>query len=528
MEFIDLGALAREGLTPDFCLEELEEGLFWQDSSPETTLVTSSSTNGSSSKLNENSGCISGRNESPDTLGRAAIRHQTDPDGRICLPPRKLQKLPDKKNCKAWRGLRHNLLAVYQRLFSVVCIANMIAFIVLLTRHHTRNGPPLSSVADASSANILCAILIRQEYVINALYKIALLTPRSAPLRLRRVIAKIYHFGGIHSGCGAASSFWLILFAVLLTRQWILGIYRNVLVLVITYILVLLLLSLAVFAVPKFRFKSHNTFENVHRLAGWLSLALFWILLPVLANSLRPLAGDDSLGVFLAKTPAFWFLLVASLCIIRPWLQLKKVRAYPERLSSHAIRLRFNYTDIGIGVGIRITHSPLKEWHAFASIPDPDGKSFSLLVSNAGDWTKKQIENPAEKYYTRGIPTIGVLIMANIFRKVVVVTTGSGIGPVLSFCGSYDVPRRLLWSTPSPMQTFGEGIVNQVLKLDPDAMVIDTRKTGRPDMVALAHHLYVESGAEAVFVISNPSLTYKLVFALESRGIPAFAPIFDS
>jgi hypothetical protein len=34
--------------------------------------------------------------------------------------------------------------------------------------------------------------------------------------------------------------------------------------------------------------------------------------------------------------------------------------------------------------------------------------------------------------------------------------------------------------------------------------------------------------AEAVLVVSNPIFTRKMVFDLESRGVPAYGPIFDS
>ena len=59
-------------------------------------------------------------------------------------------------------------------------------------------------------------------------------------------------------------------------------------------------------------------------------------------------------------------------------------------------------------------------------------------------------------------------------------------------------------------------------------MIINTQVTGRPDMVGLTYHLYKESKAEAVFIISNISLTQKVVYAMESRGIPAYGPIWDS
>lgn len=61
-----------------------------------------------------------------------------------------------------------------------------------------------------------------------------------------------------------------------------------------------------------------------------------------------------------------------------------------------------------------------------------------------------------------------------------------------------------------------------------DFRAIDTRKYGRPDLVKLTLKMVKEFDAEAVAVISNQSLTEKLVYNLNSRGIPAYGAIFDS
>ncbi len=47
-------------------------------------------------------------------------------------------------------------------------------------------------------------------------------------------------------------------------------------------------------------------------------------------------------------------------------------------------------------------------------------------------------------------------------------------------------------------------------------------------MVALTYQLVLESNAEAVFIISNPKVTKKVVYGMETRGIPAYGAIFDS
>jgi glutamine phosphoribosylpyrophosphate amidotransferase len=47
-------------------------------------------------------------------------------------------------------------------------------------------------------------------------------------------------------------------------------------------------------------------------------------------------------------------------------------------------------------------------------------------------------------------------------------------------------------------------------------------------MVEMCWNLVQESGAEAVFIISNPKVTWKVVYGMETRGIPAYGAIFDS
>lgn len=449
---------------------------------------------------------------------------------RISLPPDEMPQLPYKRERRIWRRLRHNLFSVYQRLFTLVFIGNMIAFIieVVMHRHSKPFGPPLGNVATAGTANILGAILIRQEIVINGLYTIFCSTPLWMPLRIRCMLAKLYHFGGVHSGCAISATVWFMLYTALVTEQQADGELDQLAVVVIAYILLVGLLAICLFAIPNFRLFSHNTFEAVHRFAGWSAVALFWVEIVLVLHAQAKDPGSNSLGILVVKAPAFWLLLVTTFFIVLPWLQLRKVTAYPEVLSSHAVRIHFKYMKVAPVRGIRITHNPMKEWHAFASIPEADGSSFSLLVSDNGDWTKKQIMLPAKSYWVRGIPTTGVLRMASVFKRVVIITTGSGIGPVLSMLVGHPLSCRILWSTPNPVETYGESILTAVANADPDAMIINTRASGRPDIVALTYHLYLEAQAEAVFCISNPPLTRKVVYAMESRGIPAFGPIWDS
>src|SRR2546421_5899697 len=43
---------------------------------------------------------------------------------------------------------------------------------------------------------------------VNLMFKCTCSLPTSAPLRLRRLAAKIFHYGGVHSGCGVSTVMW--------------------------------------------------------------------------------------------------------------------------------------------------------------------------------------------------------------------------------------------------------------------------------------------------------------------------------
>lgn len=354
------------------------------------------------------------------------------------------------------------------------------------------------------------------------------LVPISAPLRVRRVLTKVYEYGGVHSGSSVSSVMWFCILTAYLTKAYVETgpLQKDNIILALSYILVLILCSLCITAYPRFRFTSHNTFENFHRWGGWLALALFWIQLCFFAKSQA--TAERTLGQTLTNLPAFWFLLVSSFHTIFPWLRFHKMQVRPERLSDHAIRLHFD-EKVPCFVGIRISDAPLKEWHSFAVIPAREGDGGSVLISHAGDWTRKTIDNPQPYYYIKGVPTVGVLCMARIFKRIVVVTTGSGIGPVLGVIqDTKETKVRVIWSTPDPLATFGRDILDSVLAVDPEAMIINTRKQRRPDLLTMAWEMYATEQAEAVFVISNNKLTRKIVYGLEGRGVPCFGPVWDS
>lgn len=448
------------------------------------------------------------------------------------LPP-----LPPMKYTTTIQAIRWTWVTVYHRLCVLVLVPNIIVMIRLAVKHNFFKIP-MPVIATAVAANTAAAILMRQELVINLLFTLAGKCPRSAPLRIRRLFAKIYHLGGVHSGAGIAATIWFTFFHATLLWNWqtdaIPGLPSNrfSFIVAITMVIDILLILIVVFAHPNLRRDNHNAFEAVHRFAGWSAVLLFWIHLIVLTNLLENSREPRrSLGDALSRSPAVYLLLLITVCLILPWLRLRRVPVRFEHLSSHASRWHFRYTNVELCSAARVTDAPLKEWHSFACIPERDGDGFSLIVSNAGDWTRRMITNPPKKIWVRGIPTRGLLHIAPIFNRLVIVATGSGIGPVISLLAARDIPCRVLWSARDPIHTYAKDIIDEVFAADPAAMVFDTdamAKKDRPNLLRLAYALYCESNAEAVFVISNQLVTEKVVFGLESRGVPVFAPIFDS
>jgi hypothetical protein len=439
--------------------------------------------------------------------------------------------LPDKKYTRTLRNIRWTFCSVYRRLHFLVLAANIVAIIILAGLQKIPSITP-QWAATAVSINLTLSVMMRQELVINALFWSCGRCPQWLPLRFRRLAAKIYHLGGIHSGAAVAATLWFLTVFTYSTvnafRTGDLNRHKPSIIALMVF-LDLLLVAIIVMALPGIRMRLHNQFELVHRFAGWTVLGLFWTLFALLTdakvhNATHPIPASQAV----AQNPIFWTLLVATISVALPWVWLRKVPVGAEPLSDHAVRLHFTYTNLGLCMAPRLSTSPLLEWHAFAGIPEEDGQGFSVLISKAGDWTSRIIKSPPTKMWVRGIPTMGVLHVAPVFKKSVLVATGSGIGPIMSLLHKRDVCCRILWSTPDPLTTYSKSIIDTVRRADPDAMIVNTTTAGRPDLSLVAYDLYLSSGAEAVFVISNPRVTRTVVYRLESRGVPTFAPIFDS
>ncbi|KAE9975899.1 hypothetical protein BLS_000907 [Venturia inaequalis] len=470
--------------------------------------------------------------------------------------------LPDEKQSEFTGLMRFTWFSTYRRLFSVVFVANLIAVIILLAKlwPKTFRDVNISTLATAASANFAVAILIRQDYISNSFYHICWRIPHSTHPRIRQVFAKVYEQGGVHSGTAMAGTIWFLILTAVIIKFYVDQILTSIPILTLTCILMAILVLIIVFAWPISRASTvakvdkkgatikgqssspgHNRFEISHRFGGWLAIALFWVEALLLVDQFRK-KNHTSFGYELVRLPTFWFLAVITFHLVLPWLLLRKWTFEVKKCSNHAIQLSTNHKLEPLS-GLAISDSPLLEWHPFATFPKVDGTpGTSMIVSAAGDWTTRTVTNPKAKYWVKGYPKTGVLSMALVFKKVVVVTTGSGIGPCLSLMlETHHIKKTqiaaILWQAHDPLSSYGDELVDRVFDSTQNAVVVDSkfmknekkiRITAKEHLIPMSYNLFVESGAEAVFVISNKVFTKEIVNSLEKRGVPAYGPIWDS
>jgi hypothetical protein len=436
----------------------------------------------------------------------------------LALPaPQALTPTAPRAGRSVRRALKHPRLMPYQRLLAAVLLINLAVLSAHLHAGDWRidDGSALSALAGLTLVNLAAAVLIRQQQVLNLLFGLAGRGSRSWPLWLRWAVSKVHHVGGIHAGAALAGTGWLGALAVVttITAARHPGSVSTATI-VLSYGLVALALLVVACAAPAVRARAHNVFEWSHRFGGWSAIGLFW--------ALAVEAGAPAWRVVV--------LAVVTTSVASPWLRLRRVPITVERPSSHAAIVHFDHgVTPAFASAVGISRSPLREWHAFATVTTPGRSGFHLLISRAGDWTGRFIDDPPTHIWVRGTPVVAPMAkVALLYERVVYVVTGSGIGPALGQILAARVPARLVWSTRDPRATYGDDLVDQVEAAQPDAVIWDTTRRGKPDLVALTRQAYDDFDAEAVLVVSNKPATTALVHAFERRGIPAFGPIFDS
>ncbi|KAF6176108.1 hypothetical protein GIB67_000202 [Kingdonia uniflora] len=421
--------------------------------------------------------------------------------------------------------LDQGLFTVYKRLF-VVCLMLNLLFLGLAAAGHfpyARRNAALFSIA-----NIFALTLCRSEASLRVVFWLAVkvLGRPWVPLGLRTATTSFLQcLGGIHSGCGVSSIIWLIYALVLAledrknTSPEIIGVASAILSLIC-------LSSLTAF--PLVRHLHHNIFERTHRFAGWTSLILVWVFI-ILKACYEPIpkAYDFSASKIAGKQE-FWFTLAISILIVLPWASLRRVPVRVSAPSGHASIIKFQG---GVPAGIlgRISPSPLSEWHPFGIISD--GKEEHMMLAGAvGDFTKSLVSDPPSYLWVRSVHFAGLPYLTNMYEKVVLVATGSGICVFLSFLLQ---PSRadvcLLWVAKGIEENFGKEIQEMASGFPKEKVIVhDTAVSGRPNVAEMSVDAAKRWNAQVVIVTSNPEGSRDVVDACKASGIAAFGPIWDS
>ncbi|XP_056175748.1 adenylate-forming reductase 03009-like [Syzygium oleosum] len=395
--------------------------------------------------------------------------------------------------------LDQGLFTVYKRLFVVSLTLNVVALVLAATGHfpYARNRAALFSIA-----NIFALTLCRSEAFLRIAFWLAveLLGHSWIPLFAKTATTSLLQsLGGIHSGCGVSSLAWLVYALVLTlkdrdsTSPEIVG--------VALVILVLIALS-----------------------------CLLWgfVVLTVAYDPRTKSYKSDELGLRLVRQQESWFTVGITVLIIIPWVTVRRVLVKVSSPSGHASIIKFHG---GVKAGIlgRISPSPLSEWHAFGIISD--GKDEHMMLAGAvGDFTKSLVANPPTHLWVRQVHFAGLPYLVNMYDRVLLVATGSGICVFLSFLlQPCKASVCVLWVAKNMEQNFGKEIKEMVSCHPRDKVIVhDTAVHGRPNVAEMSVDMAKKWGAEVVIVTSNPEGSRDVVNACKNKGIAAFGPIWDS
>lgn len=129
-----------------------------------------------------------------------------------------------------------------------------------------------------------------------------------------------------------------------------------------------------------------------------------------------------------------------------------------------------------------------------------------MLAGAVGDFTMSLVSNPPNHLWVRGVHFAGLPYLVNLYQRVVLVTTGSGICVFLSFLMQPCAAEVcLVWVAKGVEQNFGMEIMKKVSGFDEDKVIVhDTAALGRPNMARLSVDSAKRWNAEVVIVTSNP------------------------
>ncbi|KAF2027201.1 hypothetical protein EK21DRAFT_37543, partial [Setomelanomma holmii] len=420
-------------------------------------------------------------------------------------------------------------LTAYRILITLTILINAVVLVLLITLQLS-----LKDVLVATAANLLASVLARQEDLINLSFGLVAKVPSSLPLGFRKVIADFHHYGGVHIGTAISAMMWYVLFlglnthrSITLSRERLMTRW-NWVDITTCYAFLAFILLICITSIPRLRERFHNHFERTHRFAGWASLIVLWI-----NSGISTIVDPNHTPLY--KSRSTWLLATATFFIILPWLRIRRVPIRAQAISSREVKLTFPYTNMPYTSTSRFSLSPLIEWHAFATIPSHDGFSADIIISAAGDWTKKVIAHPPSQLWMRQPAAANFLAFTPLFNSVLLVATGAGIGPMLSLLASPAIKAmlaegkkvRIMWCVYGPHAAHWKFVLDAIKAVDLYPKIFDS-KVVRPDVAFEARYLAHVNDVEAVMVVSNKKVTNEVVSEVNAHGRAAYGAVFDS
>lgn len=388
----------------------------------------------------------------------------------------------------------------------------------------------LASTATALSiSNLFLAVLIRNELILHLLYRLAVILSRRIVSSKYHINAGVHYIGGVHAACATWSFVWLL---IDILRNF--GTLSNPVLIVTSWMLPILLLSIILTALPPFREKFHNTFEKVHRYIGWLCLAV--LSLHLIVSRLSTASSQiHRLQAFLTDPVLLMTaLIIISVCL--PWMTIQRFERFTAYCPSPDVLVLTIPGKADVGTFARISTN-LVEWHSFSVAgirfnPQTGRSELRLIIGAAGDWTRNlahQIEqgNLPKCLWVRRVKPPGFMFSIQAYSRVLVIATGAGIAPVLPHVEKNGHKLCILWIGNDHQKTYGDEVWS-TLAAHPRFKVYDTGLYGRPHVGELAIQTAREFGVQAVFCVSNKGVTKAIVNACLDKGIPAYGATWDS
>lgn len=385
-------------------------------------------------------------------------------------------------------------------------------------------------LGEAALLALLLTVFLRNDQFVVSLHRVVVKLPLTGRIAKYVFNRMVHQLGGAHSCAALCTTAWI---SVACTASFMAGGAAAESMLLAAVLTVLAAMTAT--AAPPIRNARHNLFECVHRYGGWTALGLTFAH-TVVTNAPKGTTGAETLAA-LAHNQSFALVTVLTALVALPWLTLhtsRKVGA--EVVAGNFVKLTFpvrGYCKCGSFARISFN---LIEWHSFAvALHDPvtcgGTDRVGLLIAATGDWTRRLVDRiaagrPPARIWIRRVKPPGFMHSIRAYRRSVVVATGAGIAPVLLFVTQSQSQVFIVWIAQDPQNTFSEAA--SIVQDYPNILIHDTALLGRPDPATLAFDAVRKFDAEAVFCVSNPLSTKRVLSACLARGIPAYGATWDS